>query len=421
MKSAGFSNLQSTMAAGGALRSTLLLAIGQAFSLFGIFLSGVLIARAFGPRTFGTYSAAFALGSLIVGGSAAGMPILILRRTSEGDIDRRTLGKALRLLLGYLVLTLAITGSLGIVLFGGGEGAIIATSAGLFFAFNNIASLGQYVHVGCRRYPRAACVGVVSGTLFPVFTFLSIRLHAGIAWCLISISIASGVSCLVAWTKLPKLEFGKIPSALRARDSLALNGYALLNGGYGRIDTVILLAVAGSGAAGNYSAAYRLLGPFSLISAAFAPVYFSRLSEYNHDPEAWSRVRRHGSFLFGTVSIIGMVTLFIFLPFTIHFLYGPHYGLSVGPAKILMLSLVPWALYYLKPAALASVHLETRATIALGLGLIVDFLLVIVFGRRFGATGAAWAWVASESVMYLVLRIMSRNIVNKVVGREHVV
>ncbi len=109
-----------------------------------------------------------------------------------------------------------------------------------------------------------------------------------------------------------------------------------------------------------------------------------------------------------------MGVLFVAAPLVIRLFYGSHYESSVGPARILLLSIVPWSLYWAKQADLASVHLERRATIALAGGLVLNLVLVAAVGGRLGATGAAWAWVASESAMLLALSLMSRRITERV-------
>jgi O-antigen/teichoic acid export membrane protein len=295
-----------------ALRSTGQLAVGQAFALLGMFASGVLVARALQPSSYGLYAAAFSLGSLTVGGATAGVPILILRRASEADLDRALLQRALVLLIVSLAVAVSITSAIGAGLFGGARGAIAGAAAGLFFATNNLATLGQYVQIGRRRYHRSAATDITAGTLFPILSYSAIKLHAGVDGCLIAIAFACAISCSVAWTRLPNLEFDGVRSPLQFRDSLSLGAFGLMNGSYGRIDTPTLLAVAGAAAAGFYSAAYRLLGPFALIGTAFGTFYFARISEQSGNSPRWNHLRSRGSFLFAVSSIGSTAVMIIF-------------------------------------------------------------------------------------------------------------
>lgn len=397
-----------------AIRSSAQLLVGRAFPQLGIFVAGVMVARDEGPRSYGLYSAAFALGSVIVGGGTAGLPILLLRRASEGDLDRPTLRRALRLQVRFSIVTIAFAALLGVAVLGGVRGARASVAAGFFFAANGVANLGQSVQSGRRRYHRAAATDAAAGTLFPILTYAALELNAGVNGALVAIAIACAISCAIAWTGLPDLEFDRESSRLRALDGISFNAFGLVHAGYGRIDTVMLAIVAGSAAAGYYSAGYRLLGPFHLIGGAFVTVYFSRLCEYSGNRERWTRVRRGGTLLLATIAIAGAAVLFLAAPQVIDLFYGSRYEDSVGPARILLLSIVPWALWWPKPSELASVHLERRVTAALGFGLALDFLLVAAVGSRFGATGAAWAWLGSESAVLIALSLMSRHIAERV-------
>jgi O-antigen/teichoic acid export membrane protein len=388
--------------------------IGQAVALLGIFVAGVLVARTLGPKSFGMYSTAFALGSLIVGGGTVGIPLLILRRAAEGDLDRRILRKAALLLVCFLAVAIVVTIGIAAALFGGLEGAFAGSAAALFFASNNFASLGRYVHVGRRSYFRSAATDICAGTLFPVLTYAALKLNFGVDGSLIAIATACCISCSIAWTRLPSLEPDGEPTHLSVRDGMSFNMFGLVSGGYGRIDTVTMLAVAGSGAAGYYSAAYRILGPFTLLRNATTIFYFSRLSAYCEDKDRWLSVRKRARVIVTVTGVSGMAIFFAAAPSIIHAIYGSHYDQSIGPARVLLLSIVPWSFYILEPTNLASVHLELRATAATTLGLIVDFFLVIALGRHFGPIGGAWAWVISESAILIALKIASRRISDRV-------
>ena len=390
------------------------LIVGASFLQLGIFAAGVQVARAEGPRSFGLYSAAFALGSAIVGGATAGLPILLLKRASEGDINRLVLRRAALLQLCLVIPAVLITAIVGALVLGGSDGAVAGGAGGLLFAIINVARLGQNVHSGRRRYHRSAATDVVAGTLFPILTHVALELQTGIVGSLVAISIAWAIACSVAWTRLPALEFGRTPSRLRLRDGLSFTVLGLMHTGYGRVDTVLIVPVAGAVVAGTYSAAYRLLGPFSLIGTAFSTMYFSRLCEYSTDRVGWMRVRRRGTILLATVAIGGTAASFIAAPLLIRLFYGSSFEDSVTPARILVLSILPWALWLPKSAELASLHIEGRATIGLAFGLVLDVLLIIVLGRRFGASGAAWAWVISQTALLLILVLMTRGIAERV-------
>ena len=105
-----------------------------------------------------------------------------------------------------------------------------------------------------------------------------------------------------------------------------------------------------------------------------------------------------------------VLTLEIIAPLLIRLIYGAGFAPSVGPARVLLLSVLPWALYWPYANALNAAHREKRIRFLVGLGLVIDFILVWTVGGHFGAIGAAWAWVISESFILGGLALSSRKL-----------
>lgn len=402
------------LSAGGMIRSSGQLLAGHGVTQAGIFLAGIIVARAEDPAAFGLYSAALALAAVIVGGVAAGLPILMIRRAAQSDVDRATLRRAVRLQTWLSLVAAAATTLVGGLLLGGRSGALASGAAAIFFGVNHLVTLGQSVLSGLGRYGRAAATDVVAGALFPLFTAVAVGLETGIVGALVAVAAACGISGFVAWTSLPDLVFGTNPAPLRARDGLSFGLLGLAKAGYGRLDTVALGAIAGSAPAGHYAAAYRLLGPFQLLGRAVSTVYFSRMSQLADDPARWRDLRRRTTTVFVATTVAGAAALALLAPWLIRLFYGPQYEASVGPAQVLLLSVLPWSLYWLQLSELASIRRERLVTVALTVGLVTNGLVVAAVSRRHGALGAAWAWLASESAMLLVLTIVRRKVTSDV-------
>jgi hypothetical protein len=182
-----------------ALRSTAQVFLGRACPLLGIFMAGVLVARNVGPSSYGVYAGAFALASFTVGGATAGLPILVLRRTSEGDLNRHTLRQATILEAQWLIVMMIISSVVGYIVFGTADGALAAFAAGSYFGATNIANIGMHVHCGLRQFRRAAMADVVAGALFPLLTAVALALGAGIHGSLFALTVASAASWAVSW------------------------------------------------------------------------------------------------------------------------------------------------------------------------------------------------------------------------------
>ena len=197
------------------LRSGSQLVVGSTFLQVGIFGAGLLVARSEGPRSFGLYSAAFALGSAIVGGATAGLPLLVLRRASVEDLDHGVLRRAARLQLALVLPAVMTTALIGAAVLGGANGAVAGGAGGLLFAIINVTRLGQNVHSGRRQYRRAAAADVVAGTLFPVLTYRRPRGRHGNRW------VARGHVDRVGYRRLCRLDTSAQPEVRSSRVTAA--------------------------------------------------------------------------------------------------------------------------------------------------------------------------------------------------------
>ena len=383
--------------------ASLKILLGRACPLGGIFATGVLVARALGPRSYGLYSAAFALGALTASGTTAGLPVLMMRRAAQRDIDSLTQKRAAVIQLGYSVSASVLATVLGVVIFGGYFGASAGLLAGAGAAANNFATVAQSIHAGYRSYNRAVATDVTAGLLCPTLTVAALYLHTGIIGSLAALLLAFSFSCVVAWMRLPEgLPRGEA-SHLGSFEALPLTIIGALNGAYARVDAVVLVIVAGGTVTGLYSAAYRLLGPFALLGSVFVTMFLTRLSEVASDPARWSRLKRLGTvaLVISTGLLVGV--LVVLAPLLLRLFFGNGYVDAVTSSRLLLLSAIPWACYTPMASALVSKHLEKRVSVALLLGLGADIVLVFLLGHRFGAVGAAGAWLVSESAMFFGL------------------
>jgi O-antigen/teichoic acid export membrane protein len=393
-----------------ALRSSGQLFVARGMSQVGTLAASVLVARSTGPKGLGLYSAGFALGSVVVGGPTTGLPFLVLRSTSERTIDLPTLRTAVKTQLAVSVVAVAVAGVIGDLSFGGVQGLAIGLTAGLAFVGLGLALLGSNVQSGSKRFLRAAIGDAAAGILFPVFTVLALALRLGVPGVLGAIAAAAFCAAIIQWYRLPPLLPASRLTRLRFTDALPFVLIGAMAAGYGRIDTYTLDLVAGTQVVGYYSAAYRLLGVFSLGGSAFGTVYYARLSEHGSTAESWERTRRTGALYFLLFCLSLLVALELGVPLIINVVYGSSFRPAIVPARILLLSIVPWALYWPKANALNSAHRERRLGCALALGLVVDCLAVAIIGRRFGASGAAWAWVVAESLTLLAVSLFGRGV-----------
>ena len=183
-------------------------------------------------------------------------------------------------------------------------------------------------------------------------------------------------------------------------------GLAAVNGGYQRIDAVLLLAVAGATGTGVYAAAYRFLGPFDLLAAGFAQVLFPMLSSLDGDPAARADIRRRATRLYCLAVLPLVLVALALMPIMLVAAFGPSFRSAATPARILLLSVIPSTLYWPDALAIMAGGGEAIVFYLFVFSTLLDAALVVGLGRHFGAAGAAWAWVAAELSLWLGLRMV---------------
>lgn len=387
-----------------------LVASGAVFQA-SIFLANVLIARALGRAELGRYAVAIAIGSVVVSGAGGGLPIFALRETAAGNVSRRF---ALSLMLTELRVTASagvVAAVVGWLIVGGTRGLLLGSLAGFAnVALSELSMLGS-IHAGLQQYGLAALGRALCGIAIVLLTVGALALDLGVSGALgaLALAAAAGAGLLMAGLS------GKLPDTddvdctrLFAR-SRSLIGVGMVYGGYQRIDVLIVLTVTTASTAGLYAAAYRVLGPFTLLASGFGTVFFSRLSALPAvDPE-WDRVRRRGLRLFCWTVLPIAATTFVTMPQLVKAFFGAEFADATGPARVLLVSLVPYVLYLPNAHALNAARRERPLLAVLLVSTALEAVLLIILSQGFGAIGAAWAWVATECCTLAGISALSRS------------
>jgi O-antigen/teichoic acid export membrane protein len=380
------------------------LTAARALTQAGVFISAVAVARSLGPGSFGKYSFVLSLAGLTAGGLGAGLPVLAIRETAAGRGGAELNG---RLLLSQLVATGVGTVALGLVgyLFLGGTGGMIeGLLAGAVYIGFSMVTLGSSLQAGRQRYLRPVLGESVTGIACASFTIASLSLGLGVLGAIASLAIGTVVGISVLWWGVPlAVTAGAraiVDSLRQATPFLALG---ILSAGYLRIDTVVLGLVASQATVGIYSAAYRILGPFALLLSGFGTVFYSRLSMSGRSAVEWHRVRRQARALLLATLVPLVVVGFLAAPWLVERVYGPSFSSALLPTRILLISVIPLALYWPAAHALNAAGRERTWTLLLAALMAADAGLVVLLGHPLGATGAALAWLIAESLLLVLI------------------
>lgn len=379
-----------------------------------VFLSTVLVARRMGEAALGRYAVALAAGSILVGGLTSGLPVLLLRETSARGLDRHLVQAATRLQLRLasagIVLSTATTGLLL-----GKQGLVLGALAGSAYGALGLLSTGAAVHTAIGQHRVATSARLLCAPLIVALTWLALKAGFGLPGALAAMSIAATLGAMVT---LRFLLYSNTDGSTSGRthvllsNALVLCGLGFINGGYQRIDAFVVLALAGAGTAGTYAAAYRLLSPFALAASGFGTLLLCRLSGVSAMGDAWHVVRRRAARLLAISLIPVAATFFLLMPTVVRVVYGPEFAGAVGPARVLMVSILPFVAYVPNLYALNAARQERRLLAVLGASIIIEIALIGLLVKLDGASGAAWGWVLTECFVFGGIFVVLRSPTN---------
>ena len=171
---------------------------------------------------------------------------------------------------------------------------------------------------------------------------------------------------------------------------------------YGRIDSAILIKLAGAEVTGIYQAAFRFFMPVLSFTAVLSLIFTPRFASFSDQVTAKTYLKK------ALVLSLGFATLVLLIiplaPFFVNLIFGPQYQAAILPAQILALGffsftagapLASYLVYYSKRTK--AFFLVNLAQLTLLITL--DLLLV----PRLGAVGAALAVSTTLITVNLIL------------------
>ena len=169
---------------------------------------------------------------------------------------------------------------------------------------------------------------------------------------------------------------------------------------YYRIDTIMLAGFRDMSEVGLYSGAYKIMEGLILVAGVIMMVTFPRLSRLGREQRGAFFALFKKLFLILFALALGVIAVAYFGVLTIFdLILGEQYAQSMGIFRILLIAVI----------AIYPGNLVTQALIALDLqkvymyvaltGTVLNVSLNFCFIPRYGATGAAWATVFTETAV----------------------
>jgi len=379
------------------------LVVAGGVAQLGALVAAVAVARVLGATSLGIYTAAIAIGSIIVGGLGSGLPALAMREVAAGRAGRRFVRRVLLTQLGMTAGGTVVATGIGMAVVGGARGAWLGFLAGAANIATGQFSLAGGVCSGLGRYRRVGFVQGLAGAGTACITILALWGGAGLPGVIAGLGATSATGAVVLWKHASHRladDLGHEDLELRRVAPFVLIG--LTNAGFFRIDALLLPILSTPSTAGVYASAYRMLGPFSIVDHGLGAVLYTRLAQEGQGRE-WKRLRRKGVLYYSLAILPVAAVAFAAMPAIIRLVFGSDFLGAITPARLLLLSLVPKALYWPSAFALNAAGREVTVCKVFCVGLIVDVALILVLAPALGAAGAAIAWIVAETVVMVGL------------------
>jgi len=379
--------------------------------------AAVITARWLGPAGKGVFAVLTFLGALSVRLAVSGLGDAAIVLVGRG---RARIAQAIR-----STLTMAV--ALGIVaaaLFAAAAGLVVQPRDGETWAA--IAILAATIPIGscadaCSHFlalrlrivsSSAVALATATTSTLGLVVFLGV-LDAGLAGAAVAVAGGSVFGLILAAslaTREDRLGFGwdrgylKLAMAYGAR--LELSHLATLMAG--RVDLLLVFALAGEAQAGYYSVALTVATATSMAPFALSYATFPRLAVEAPDE---ARKMTVAVFRAGTgLSILAALALSAVSPFAVPLLFGSEFSDAVAPAVLSVVSGIFWGCQWALGRAAASRGNPQLLLRSFGLALIAMVLLDLIAIPLYESVGAAVAsGVAGAIGLAVCVRHWSRE------------
>lgn len=380
------------------------LTIGEVSSRLLRFAVIVYAARTLGAGSWGTFSYALSVGTLIMTFSDLGISTYITRQLAQQQDDTESISTALTLRIGITCLNI-----IGVILIG----PLVATSpinttllfliAGVL-GFDSLREICFAFNRGLELMQREAFSKILSGISIALSGFLLLGNKPSIIALGATYFIASFVGCIVSFIPLKKLllsysfSFNSklVKTILITSISFALIG--IIGSILSNTDVYMIGLWKPIEEVGYYAASQRLYQFIIIIPVVISTALFPTLSRYRNDREAFLALLKKALLIVCIISFPLVVGGIIIATPLINLILGSGF-IAASPifSVLMMTALVAFPSFILANAAIA---LDKQKILIFSS--IICAILNILFNMltipRFGAAGAAFSTLIASII-----------------------
>ncbi len=172
---------------------------------------------------------------------------------------------------------------------------------------------------------------------------------------------------------------------------------------YAYIDSVLLKILLGNVEVGLYSVAYKITFAFQFIPLAMVAALYPAFTHlYQQQSNELSRVFVRSFNYLGFIALPLSAGIIALAPEIIHQIYSSEYAWSVWPLQILIASLPFLFINFTLSSLLNATNRQAVNTRNLGLVMVVNIILNLVFIKEWGVVGASFASSVSTLILFIL-------------------
>lgn len=192
---------------------------------------------------------------------------------------------------------------------------------------------------------------------------------------------------------------------------------AIFNRVYANADLLIVHRVLGEEAAAWYTTPYKIVTAFQFIPLALTSAIYPRFSEFFvKNKEKLTKIFEQSVLYLLLLSTPMAVGIAVLAHDIIVLVFSERYVASVLPLQIIIFSIIFTFLTYPLGALLNACNRQIRQTIFVGVVMVCNVVLNIIFVPLFGIIGAAGVALFSSVLMVILSATMVRNILGVRLG-----
>jgi O-antigen/teichoic acid export membrane protein len=182
------------------------------------------------------------------------------------------------------------------------------------------------------------------------------------------------------------------------KEGIILGGVTFLWLIYFRVDSLMLGIMRGDLEVGMYNIAYKIMEGVFFIPGIIMIVSFPKLVKRERFKEVFAKLL----FILGGVGLVASIILYLFSSSLIRLIYTQEFFGSITVLQILSLTILPVFLGHLTTQSLVALDLSRLYLLVAFVGALLNIFLNYLFIPPLGAVGAAWATVATETLIVLL-------------------